>query len=100
MYPGGSRKLLHSQKKCAMKIKRKKDKKMTGASYKERERERERDKELLNEDKRQRFIVGDIDSTVIEGTINVLNFRTRGMGMVFRTWAHERAPLNSQWPVL
>ena len=20
--------------------------------------------------------------------------------MVFRTWAHERAPLNSQWPVL
>ena len=30
----------------------------------------------LNEDKRQHFIVGDIDSIVIEGTINVLNFRT------------------------
>ena len=54
----------------------------------------------LNEDKRQRFIVGDIDSTLIEGTINVFNFSARGMGMVFRTWAHERAPLNSQWPVL
>jgi len=52
--------------------------------------------ELLNEDKRQRFIVGDIDSILIEGTINVLNFRTRGMGMVFRTWAHEQAPLNLQ----
>ena len=37
---------------------------------------------------------------VIEGTISVLNFRTRGMGMVFRRWAHERTPLNSQWPVL
>ena len=56
--------------------------------------------ELLNEDKRQRFIVGDIDSILIKGTINVLNFRTRGMGMVFRTWTHERAPLNLQWPVL
>ena len=60
----------------------------------------ERDNELLNEDKQQRFIVGDIDSILIEGTINVLNFRTRGMGMVFRTWAHEGVPLNSQWPVL
>ena len=56
--------------------------------------------ELLNEDKRQRFIVGDIDSKFIEGTIDVLNFRVRGMGMVFRTWVHQRAPLNSQWPIL
>ena len=55
---------------------------------------------MLNEAKRQRFIVGDIDSILIEGTINVLNFRTRGMGMVFQTWVPERAPLNSQWPVL
>ena len=55
---------------------------------------------ILNEDKRQRFIVGDIDSILIEGTINVLNFRTRGMGMVFRTWAHKRVPFNLQWPVL
>ena len=55
---------------------------------------------LLNEDKRQRFIVGDINSTSIEGTINVFNFSARVMRMVFRTWAHERAPLNSQWPVL
>ena len=54
----------------------------------------------MNGDKRQRFIVGDIVSTLIEGTINVLKFSARGMGMVFRTWAHEGAPLNSQWPVL
>ena len=54
----------------------------------------------MNEDKRQHFIVRDIDSILIEGTINVLNFRTRGMGMVFRMWVHKRAPLNSQWPVL
>ena len=49
---------------------------------------------------KQRFIVGDIDSTLIEGTINVLNFGARGMGMVFGTWAHERAPLNSQLLIL
>ena len=54
----------------------------------------------MNEDKRQHFIVRDIDSILIEGTINVLNFRTRGMGMVFQMWVHKRAPLNSQWPVL
>ena len=48
----------------------------------------------------QCFIVGDIDFSLFEGTINILNFRARGMGMVFRTWAHEGAPLNSQWPVL
>ena len=30
LYPGGSRKLLHSRKKCAMKIERKKDKKNDG----------------------------------------------------------------------
>ena len=29
------------------------------------------DKELLNKDKRQCFIVGDIDSILIEGTINI-----------------------------
>ena len=29
--------------------------------------------EILKEDKWQRFIVGDIDSMLIEGTINVLN---------------------------
>ena len=39
---------------------------------------------IPNEDKRQRFIVGDIDSTLIEGAINVLKFRARGIGMVFR----------------
>ena len=55
---------------------------------------------ILNEEKRQRFIVGDIDSILIEGTVNVLNLRIRGIGMVFRTWAHERAQLNSQWLVL
>ena len=48
----------------------------------------------------KRFIIGDIDSTLIEGTINVFNFRATGMGMVFQTWALEQAPLNSQWPVL
>ena len=37
---------------------------------------------------------------LIEGIINVLNLRARGIGIVFRTWAHEQAPLNSQWPVL
>ena len=47
--------------------------------------------------KRQRFIVRDIDSTLIEGTINVFNFSTRGMGMVFRTWAHERVPCNGHY---
>ena len=41
--------------------------------------------------------MGDIDSILIEGTINILNFRD---GDGFRTWAHEQAPLNSQWPVL
>ena len=55
----------------------------------------ERIKELLNEDKRQRFIVGDIVSTLVEGTINVLNFRARGVGVVFQTWAHERVPFDS-----
>ena len=55
---------------------------MTGASYK-MTRRRERDKELLNEVEWQHFIVGDIDSILIEGTINVLNFRARGIGMVF-----------------
>ena len=45
--------------------------------------------ELLNEDKWQRYIVGDINSMLIEGTINVLNFRTRGIGMAFRTWARH-----------
>ena len=35
-----------------------------------------------------------------EGIINVLNFRARGMGTVFQMWAHEQAPLNTQWPVL
>ena len=38
LYPGGSCKLFRSQKKCAMKIEskkqRKKDKKMTGVSFK------------------------------------------------------------------
>ena len=76
----------------------KKVKKTMGTSYKvTRERS---DKELLNEDKRKCFIVEDTDSTLIEGTINILNFRARGMGMVFRMWVHERAPLNLQWPVL
>ena len=78
---------------------RKKDKKRQ-ALHTRWPRRWECDKEPLNEDKRQRFIIGDIDSILIKGTINVLNFRTRGMGMVFRTWAHKRAPLNSQWPVL
>ena len=49
-----------------MKIERKKDKKTTGTSYK------------VNR-------VGDIDSTLTEGTLNVLNFRAKGIGMVFRT---------------
>ena len=71
-----------------MKIERKI--KTTGASYKVT-------RELLNEDKRQRFIVGDIDSILIEGTINVLNFRTRGMGWFFgRGLTNERVP----WPIL
>ena len=77
-------------KKCAIK------EKITGALYKVIRA----DKEILNEDKRPRFIVGDIVSILIEGTINVLNFRTRGIGMVFCMWAHKRAPFNSQWPVL
>jgi len=47
---------------------KKKVKKMTGISYKWCER----NKELLNEDKRQRFMVGDIDSILIKGTINVV----------------------------
>ena len=38
--------------------------------------------------------------TLIKGTINALNFRAKGMGMVFQTWAHKRAPLNLQWPLL
>ena len=33
--------------------------------------------------KRQRFIVGDIDSTLTKGTINALNFSARGMGWFF-----------------
>ena len=44
--------------------------------------------------------VSSLEILIPQGTINVFNFSTRGMGMVFRTWAHERAPLNSQWPVL
>ena len=71
-----------------------------GASYMVTREMRVCDKELLNEDIRQHFIVGDNNSLVIKGTINVLNFITRGMGMVFRMWAHKGAPLNSQWPVL
>ena len=59
-----------------------------------------RDKELLNEDKQQHFIVGNIDSTLTEGTINVLNLTIRGMGMVFQKWAHKRMPLNLQWSVV
>ena len=60
-----------------------------GASYKVT-------RELLNEDKRQRFIVGDIDSILIEGTINVLNFRTRGMGWFF---AHHGQYLRTVAPI-
>ena len=41
-----------------------------------------------------------LEMLILEGTINVINFRATGMGMVFRMWAHELAPLNSQWPVL
>ena len=99
---GGSRNLLCSRKKCAMKIERNKQTKIKKqrALHTRWPGRWERDKELLNEDKRQRFIVGDIDSSLIEGTINVLNFRARGMGMIFRTWVYERAPLSSQCPVL
>ena len=32
------------------------------------------------------------DSILIERTINVLNIRTREMGMVFWMWEHKRAP--------
>ena len=30
----------------------------------------------------------------------MLNFGAGGTGMVFLTWAHGRAPLGLQWPVL
>ena len=75
MYSGGSRKLLCLRIKCAMKIERKKqrkkDKKTTDALYIVTREMRAR------LDKRQHFIVGDIDSTLIEGTINVFNFSAR-----------------------
>ena len=35
-----------------------------------------------------------------EGTICVVNGRICVKRMVFRAWAHERVPLNSQWLVL
>ena len=70
-----------------MKIKIRKDKKASGASYKLIRERCECDKELLNEDKRQRFIVGDIDSILIGGAINVLNFSRTGKRMFFE---HDR----------
>ena len=35
-----------------------------------------------------------------EGTICLVNGWMCAKGMVFRAWAHERAPINSQWLVL
>ena len=35
-----------------------------------------------------------------EGTICLVNGRISAKGMVFRVWAHEQVPLNSQWLVL
>ena len=41
-----------------------------------------------------------IGSMLIEGTSNVLNLSSKGLGMAFQTWAHERVPLNLQGLVL
>ena len=35
-----------------------------------------------------------------EGTIYLVDKLMGAWGMVFRAWAHERSPLNSQWLVL
>ena len=40
------------------------------------------------------------DSCYNEGTICLVNGRISTEGMVFRSWAYERVPLNSQWLVL
>ena len=64
LYPGGSRKLWCLRKKCAMKIERKKQrkiKKMTGALYKLSQRS-ERRRRSLNQGLMDHFIAGDIDS--------------------------------------
>ena len=45
-------------------------------------------------------MIGDIDSILIEDTINVKNFsggRKKGFSDI---WEHGRTPLNLQWPVL
>ena len=42
----------------------------------------------------------DIDSLDIEGTYTLVMGRYRAEGMVYRAWAHERAPLNTQWLIL
>ena len=43
----------------------------------------------------------DNDSGHNEGTYHLFSKRVNWcQGMVFRAWAHERAPLNSQWLVL
>ena len=35
-----------------------------------------------------------------EGTNCLVSMQTGPKGMVFRAWAHEQVPLNSQWLVL
>ena len=42
----------------------------------------------------------DIDSPDIEGTYTLVMGVYWAEGMVCRAWAHERAPLNTQWLIL
>ena len=73
----------------------KKDKKMIGALYKLLQRS-ECGRLSLKQGLMDHFLIGDIDSVLIEGTFNVLILYRRGKGMVFQMWECERPPLNSQ----
>ena len=42
----------------------------------------------------------DVDSLDIEGTYTLVMGGYWAEGMVCRAWAHERAPLNTQWLIL
>ena len=72
---------------------------MTGTSYKLSQRS-ERRGESPKEGITDHFVVGDIDSILIEGIINVLNICRGGKGVFFRMWECRLQPFNLQWPKL
>ena len=81
-----------------MKIERKKDK--NDRHFIQVDQREVSAKLSLKEEKRQHFIVGVVNSTVIEGTNNVVKLCGKGIRMVFWIWEYGRVPLNSLWPLL